>query len=83
MPAGIERLLDVLSLDSSSRFCDLGSGIGRVVLTAAMHSDAAEVVGLELSDSRLEQVGPGMMAMARGGTIHARFHVMQHVQQPC
>lgn len=57
MPEGISKLIDLMELDSSSTFCDLGSGIGRVVLHAAMLSHVKEAVGLELSDSRLEQVG--------------------------
>jgi hypothetical protein len=55
MPAGIHKLLDLLELDASSTLCDLGSGIGRVVLQAALQSDMQSAVGLELSDSRLEQ----------------------------
>jgi SAM-dependent methyltransferase len=54
-PEGIDRLLDLLELDPSSTFCDLGSGIGRVVLHAAMQTAVGSAVGLELSDSRLEQ----------------------------
>ncbi|KAI8474657.1 MAG: hypothetical protein J3K34DRAFT_491686 [Monoraphidium minutum] len=54
-PAGIEKLLSLLALDRGSSFCDLGSGIGRVVLAAAMGGAVGEAVGLELSDSRLEQ----------------------------
>lgn len=44
-----------LALDSSSVFVDLGCGRGRTVLQVAMHSPAAKAIGLELSESRLEQ----------------------------
>lgn len=68
MPAGIVKLLDILDLDASSTFCDLGSGIGRVVLSAAMASDAASCVGLELSDSRLEQAEAAAAVLSGLGT---------------
>jgi len=42
-------------MDSSSVFVDLGCGRGRAVLQVAAHSPAARAVGLELSESRLEQ----------------------------
>ena len=52
---GVASLLDLLGLEAGDAFCDLGSGIGRVVLSAAMTTGVREAVGLELSDSRLEQ----------------------------
>ncbi|GBF90034.1 histone methylation protein [Raphidocelis subcapitata] len=55
LPGGIDELLELFDLGPSDTFCDLGSGIGRVVLHAAMQSRVGAAVGLELSDSRLEQ----------------------------
>jgi tRNA G46 methylase TrmB len=42
-------------MDSSSVFVDLGCGRGRAALQVAAHSPAERVIGLELSESRLEQ----------------------------
>lgn len=52
MPAATGHLLEYLRLTRRDRFYDLGSGLGKVVLHAAMSGPIAKCVGLELADSR-------------------------------
>lgn len=54
-------------MDSSSVFVDLGCGRGRAVLQVAAHSPAGRVLGLELSDSRLEQAEMALDALQQQG----------------
>jgi tRNA G46 methylase TrmB len=54
-------------MDSSSVFVDLGSGRGRAVLQVAAHSTAQRVVGLELSESRLEQAELALQQLEQQG----------------
>lgn len=50
-------------------FVDLGSGRGRAVLQVAMHSPVAKAVGLELSDSRLEQAEMALAVLQQQGHL--------------
>jgi tRNA G46 methylase TrmB len=54
-------------MDNSSVFVDLGCGRGRAVLQVAAHSPAARVVGLELSESRLEQAEMALEQLQQQG----------------
>lgn len=63
-----------LALDSSSLFVDLGSGRGRAVLQVAMHSPVAKAIGIELSESRLEQAE---MAL---GVLQQQGHYLRPVE---
>lgn len=58
MPEGISALLQQVPLPPTATFVDLGSGLGRIVLQVACSVQVARCVGLELSDTRQEQVGP-------------------------
>lgn len=55
LPQGVQQLLEVMCMDADSVFCDLGSGRGRAVLQVAMTAPIKQAIGLELSDSRLDQ----------------------------
>lgn len=54
-------------MDSSRVFVDLGCGRGRAVLQVAAHSPAARVIGLELSESRLEQAEMALEQLQQQG----------------
>lgn len=54
-------------MDSSSVFVDLGCGRGRAVLQVAANSPAARVVGLELSESRLDQAEMALQQLQEQG----------------
>jgi hypothetical protein len=54
-------------MDSSSVFVDLGCGRGRAVLQVAMHSTVSKAVGIELSESRLEQAEAALEVLQQQG----------------
>jgi tRNA G46 methylase TrmB len=56
-----------LAMDSSSVFVDLGCGRGRAVLQVAMHSPVSKAVGIELSESRLEQAEAALEVLQQQG----------------
>ena len=53
MPTATLRLLAELELRPEDRFVDLGAGVGKVVLLAAMHTKVGEARGIELSPKRV------------------------------
>jgi hypothetical protein len=55
LAAGVDQLVEYMCLDKNSIFCDLGCGRGRTVLQVAMHTNVRATLGIELSDTRLEQ----------------------------
>ena len=52
--AGASALFRVLALRANDTFCDLGSGVGKLVVQAFLETDVGRVVGVELSDVRAE-----------------------------
>lgn len=52
MPAASVQLIDALDLRSGDTFVDLGSGVGKLVLTAALRSKVGRAVGVELGRDR-------------------------------
>jgi SAM-dependent methyltransferase len=53
MPTATLRLLDYLELGADDVFYDLGAGVGKVVMMAALATGVARAVGIELSRSRV------------------------------
>jgi SAM-dependent methyltransferase len=53
MPTATLRLLEYLELDGGDVFYDLGSGVGKVVMMAALATGVGRAVGIELSRSRV------------------------------
>mmetsp|Transcript_74361 Transcript_74361/g.174537 ORF Transcript_74361/g.174537 Transcript_74361/m.174537 type:complete len:215 (+) Transcript_74361:191-835(+) len=49
---GVEQIAAALHLDSESNFVDLGSGIGKMVIQAALQFGVKQSTGVELSPSR-------------------------------
>jgi ubiquinone/menaquinone biosynthesis C-methylase UbiE len=63
-PAALARLLDRLALGKRDVLYDLGSGIGKVVVQAAMSVQARRIVGVELVASR-HAIAERVLARAR------------------
>jgi SAM-dependent methyltransferase len=61
MPTATVRLLEQLDLSHRDVFFDLGAGVGKVVLLAALTTPVARAVGVELASSR---VAAGRLAFA-------------------
>lgn len=49
---GVNVLLEVLNVSATDTFCDLGSGVGKVVVQALLQKQPAAAVGIELSEMR-------------------------------
>jgi SAM-dependent methyltransferase len=64
LPTSTLRMLEQLDLDRRDRFVDLGAGVGKVVLLAAMTTAVGGVLGVELSATRV--------AVAREALARAR-----------
>ncbi|MFO7564193.1 MAG: class I SAM-dependent methyltransferase [Enhygromyxa sp.] len=62
MPTATVRLLEQLGLTRRDVFYDLGAGVGKVVLLAALTTPVAHAVGVELASRR---VAAGQLALAR------------------
>lgn len=62
LPTATLRLLAQLDLDRRDQFVDLGAGIGKVVLLAAMTTAVGSALGIELSATR---VAVAQQALAR------------------
>jgi len=71
MPTAAMKLIDYLGLSKSDNFYDLGSGVGKLVLSAAMAS-RAKCVGIELVEPRW-RIATEALAEARSlGVLRAR-----------
>ncbi len=64
MPTATVRLLEQLELTRRDVFYDLGAGIGKVVLLAALTTPVARAIGVELSPRRVAAGNQGL-ALAR------------------
>lgn len=53
LPTATLRLLAALELDRRDQFVDLGAGVGKVVLLAAMSTAVGSALGVELSATRV------------------------------
>lgn len=51
-PAGVTQLIDAVRLSAADTFIDLGSGVGKVVLQAAMMVPGARCTGVEIDGER-------------------------------
>ena len=68
MPTATVRLLSALDLGHRDVFYDLGAGVGKVVLMAALTTPVARAVGVELSARRVE-LGGRVLAAARADRL--------------
>lgn len=65
--AGLDVLRWHLGLEDDSVFVDLGCGRGRALLQVALHGPVSRCVGLELSESRLEQAATALSTLREQG----------------
>lgn len=68
MPTATVRLLEQLRLTRRDVFYDLGAGVGKVVLLAAITTPVARAVGIELASQRAA-AGNSALAVARAERI--------------
>jgi hypothetical protein len=71
-PMGVQRLLERLELGERDTFYDLGSGVGKVVLQAAMTVRLRRCVGIELAGSRVRTARSQLRRARQEGLIVAR-----------
>jgi SAM-dependent methyltransferase len=69
LPTATLRMLAQLDLDRRDQFVDLGAGIGKVVLLAAMTTAVGNVLGVELSAERVA-VAQQALTRARRARVH-------------
>lgn len=72
MPAAAAQLLDYLDLRRDDVLYDLGSGVGKFVLQAAMSHPLRKAVGVELARSRCRMAQRVLRAARRQGQIKSR-----------
>lgn len=86
MPTATLRMLAALELGPKDVFVDLGSGVGKVVMLAAMATSAGRAIGIELSRHRVacarralaaaertDAIAPGRVAFRRADMLRARL----------
>jgi len=69
MPTATIHLIDALELGPDDVFVDLGSGVGKVVVTAALRSDVKRAVGVELATDRHQRAAAVVLAAERDGVL--------------
>jgi SAM-dependent methyltransferase len=74
LPTATLRLLEQLDLERRDQFVDLGAGIGKVVLLAAMTTAVGGALGVELSATRVA-VARQALARARGARVRGAGRV--------
>jgi hypothetical protein len=78
MPAATFELLDALELGNDDVFYDLGCGVGKVVVAAALTTSARRCVGVELATNRLACARKVVARGRREGLIPQRRVVFRH-----
>ncbi len=69
MPAASVRLVDALRLGPDDTFVDLGSGVGKLVVTAALRSKVGRAVGVELGKDRHRDAVSAVRAAVDAGLL--------------
>jgi SAM-dependent methyltransferase len=77
MPTAAMKLIDYLGLSQRDNFYDLGSGVGKLVLMAAMAS-RAKCVGIELVEPRWRIAREALAEARELGVIRAREAAFQN-----
>lgn len=72
MPAATEKLLDYLRLGKDDVLYDLGSGLGKFVVQAAMTVPLRRCVGIELAASRARIAREILMTARQSGLLRAK-----------
>lgn len=78
MPAATFQLLEALELGRGDVFYDLGCGVGKVVVAAAMVTRARRCVGIELAADRLARARRVVGRATREGLVPRRRVVLRH-----
>jgi SAM-dependent methyltransferase len=78
MPASTFRLLEELELGDRDVFYDLGCGVGKVVVAAALATCARRCVGIELAAGRLACARAIATRAAREGHFARRRVLLRH-----
>lgn len=66
---GLQKLFEHLSVKKNDVFYDLGSGVGKVVMQAALTTSAARCVGVELSKTRNMQANQALETAQNMGLL--------------
>lgn len=77
MPTATVRMLEQLQLSRADVFYDLGAGVGKVVLLAALTTPVARAVGIELARRRVE-LGTRALARARAERLSGAERAALH-----
>jgi SAM-dependent methyltransferase len=72
MPTATLRLLEALELQPEDVFFDLGAGVGKVVLMAALSTPVRQAVGVELSARRIRRARIVAKRAVREGLVEPR-----------
>lgn len=78
MPTATFRLLDALEVGQGDVFYDLGCGVGKVVVAAALATAARRCVGVELAADRLARARAVVSRARRDGLLPRRRVELRH-----
>lgn len=65
----VRDLIKIVQLGPDDIFCDLGCGLGKVVMQVALESKAKQVIGIELSSERVKAATKVMHKLQKAGYI--------------
>ena len=78
MPSATFALLDALEVGHGDVFYDLGCGVGKVVVAAALATEARRCVGVELAADRLARARAVVSRARRDGLVARRRVELRH-----
>ena len=78
MPTATFRLLDALDLAPTDVFYDLGCGVGKVVVAAALATECRRCVGIELAAGRLRRARAVLATAVAEGIVPRRRVRFRH-----
>lgn len=78
MPTASLKLVEAMDMGPEDTFFDLGAGVGKVVMMAALASEAGRCVGVELAAGRARQARSVLEVAEEGGVVEPGVVEFRH-----